>query len=249
MEDRWKQPSDMVNGVSFITLENQDKYVKTWSEETRQFVQRIENSCESEDSIIRFVQSITNGCDSNLFNKLNCIFKYNPLCDCTTLQKYSVLDEIYLDVDVIGSGEIRDVIGTTIPNHSLLPVYLHWTQPNVAHMIWIVKTDTEVLYRVDPLGPRPGVNTEQIRNATRHAIPVITNSIQPIGFGVCRIASLYALILFLCDWRKKSGSIHYFEPMSLAAVEELNNIVREFDTRRRSIRIMKLQYSEAYCCY
>lgn len=148
---------------------------------------------------------------------------------------FQVSDEQYLHV---GISRFQSPLSEHMGRY-ICPVYLIWSNGET-HMTWVVCIG-EQQYRVEPHGTRPDLNTNEILEMFPSCKLSHDNDVQPINYGICRLASLYALIEFLNDrvYVDEQG-LRWIRPMNESIVVELNELcmrqvacVSQIQTRRR----------------
>jgi hypothetical protein len=153
----------------------------------------------------------------------------------TYCRSYRILDE-----QIVQVCSRHTFSGICLRNSDdwICPVYLRWKN-NQSHLCWLVRKERR-LYRVEPHGTRP--DFDEVANMFPGFELTHVNDVQPLNYGICRVASLYALCGFLSgEFRLDKHGRRWLRPMEVADITGLNDacsavIADSMMPRRRNCR-------------
>ena len=178
-------------GLDFFPRKERLLYIQSWSPEERSRARRVRKSIAPADFICNFVRDLTQG-TIELSSEM-----YNIGCDWTRFRRFELFVARYINVDDATSLDIQPVLPLQ-PEHSIVPVFLQWNNGQ-SHMIWMLRRSGPVGIRIEPHGCRPDLNTPNILKATAFSPLAFQNDVQLLGLSICRVASLYSLIVSVCE--------------------------------------------------
>ena len=219
---------------NFFDLEERKAYKASWTTEQKKNATSFAKTIAPAKNIRNLLQDLVVGKVADME-----LFKKEVKCDLTCFTKYKLGSDQFINVDDSNNLDMQIRIVEPLPR-SISMVYLIWNNGET-HLIWIIREKDGKYFRVEPHGERLDLNSPQIQKATRDSTLVFKNDVQPLGISMCRLASTYSLISYICKWNLEEK--HRLAPMTEETCTIFNNYLVAYDRSEAGNAIRKTERS------